>query len=172
MDSSNYPVDFLTWEDAVEFCKQLSDRPAEQNLGRSYRLPTEVEWEYACRAGSETAYWFGGNLKLLGNYAWCYRNSNRQTHPVGTKKPNAWGIYDMHGNVREYCEDWYGEYPKGQVTDPVNPQESLYRIICGGGWNSAEEFERSAYRSRSNPRYFRSDETAFRVVLISSGICK
>jgi formylglycine-generating enzyme required for sulfatase activity len=88
-DSSMYPVEQVSWEDAVEFCKKLSDLPEEKNAGRVYRLPTEAEWEYACRAGSKSAYSFGESSKSLGDYAWFNRNSNSQTHPVGEKKANA-----------------------------------------------------------------------------------
>ena len=114
-ESSNHPVEEVSWEDAVEFCKKLSELPEEKKAGRVYRLPTEAEWEYACRAGSKTAYSFGADSKSLVDYAWFRENSGYQTHPVGEKKANAWGLYDMHGNVWEWCSDWYGEYPKGTV---------------------------------------------------------
>jgi formylglycine-generating enzyme required for sulfatase activity len=100
-DSSMYPVERVCWEEAVQFCKKLSDLPEEKKAGRVYRLPTEAEWEYACRAGSKTAYSFGEGSQLLGDYAWFNDNSNGQTHPVGEKKANAWGLYDLHGNVWE-----------------------------------------------------------------------
>lgn len=122
-DGFNYPVGCVSWEDAVEFCKKLSDLPKEKKAGREYRLPTEAEWEYACRAGSKTAYSFGDNAELLDKYAWFESNSGDQTHPVAEKKPNAWGLYDMHGNVCEWCSDWYGEYPKNSVSDPTGPQK-------------------------------------------------
>ena len=98
-DSSMHPVESVLWKDAVEFCKKLSELPEEKKAGRVYRLPTEAEWEYACRAGSMTAYSFGEDSKSLGDYAWFVDNSGKQTHPVGEKKANAWGLYDMHGNI-------------------------------------------------------------------------
>lgn len=93
------PVEMVTWEDAVEFCRRLSELPAEKAAGNVYRLPTEAEWEYACRAGTTTKFSFGDNESGLGDYAWYYDNSGRNTHPVGGKLPNAWGLYDMYGNV-------------------------------------------------------------------------
>ncbi|MFM7974375.1 MAG: formylglycine-generating enzyme family protein, partial [Pirellula sp.] len=129
--SSNHPVEQVSWGDAVEFCKKLSDLPEEKAAGRVYRLPTEAQWGYACRAGSNSAYSFGESSKSLGDYAWFYENSNDQTHPVGQKKANAWGLYDMHGNVLEWCSDWYGEYPNGADSDPVGPSTGSYRVLRG-----------------------------------------
>jgi formylglycine-generating enzyme required for sulfatase activity len=145
-DSSMYPVEQVSWDDAVEFCKKLSDLPEEKAAGRVYRLPTEAQWEYACRAGSKSAYSFGASLKSLGDYAWFERNSDEHTHPVGEKKPNAWGLYDMHGNVWEWCSDWYGDYPKVAVSDPTGPIAGELRIQRGGCWRYT--YCRSAYRGR------------------------
>jgi formylglycine-generating enzyme required for sulfatase activity len=145
-DSSNHPVEQVSWEDAVEFCKKLSELPEEKKSGRVYRLPTEAEWEYACRAGSKAAYSFGANSKTLGDYAWFGENSGSQTRPVGEKKANAWGLYDMHGNVWEWCSDWYGVYPKGSVSDPSGPSEGSGRVVRGGGWLLGAAFCRSAFR--------------------------
>ena len=170
-DSSMYPVEKVTWEDAVEFCKKLSDLPEEKKAGRVYRLPTEAQWEYACRAGSKTAYSFGESSKSLGDYAWFDGNSNNQTHPVGEKKSNAWGLYDMHGNVWEWCSDWYGDYPKGAVSDPVGPREGLVCVVRGGGYRGEAALCRSADRVLLNPSY-RDDYIGFRVALSSSGIPK
>ena len=170
-DSSMYPVEKVSWEDAVEFCKKLSELPEEKKAGRVYRLPTEAEWEYACRAGSKAAYSFGANSKSLGDYAWFGENSGRQTHPVGEKKANAWGLYDMHGNVWELCSDWYGEYPKGAVSDPSGPNEGSDRVIRGGGWFNGAANCRSAFRISFVPS-LRYDILGFRVALSSSGIPK
>jgi formylglycine-generating enzyme required for sulfatase activity len=141
-----YPVACIPWEHAVEFCEKLSDLPAEKKEGRKYRLPTEAEWEYGCRAGSNTAYSFGATAELLGDYAWFGENSGRHPRPVGEKKPNAWGLYDMHGNVWEYCSDWYGEYTEGAVTDPTGPKEGDAHVIRGGSCNYSAAECRSAYR--------------------------
>ena len=94
----------MAWEEAVEFCGRLSDLPAEKRAGQVYRLPTEAEWEYACRGGTTTAYSFGNDAGQLSNYAWWKVNSGGATHPVGLKKPNPWGLYDIHGNVWEWDE--------------------------------------------------------------------
>ena len=167
-DSSMYPVEQVTWEDAVEFCKELSDLPEEKKAGRVYRLPTEAEWEYACRAGSKSAYSFGESTKSLGDYAWFDGNSDR-THPVGEKKANAWGLYDMQGNVWEWCSDWYDEYPKGAVSDPTGPKQGSYRVIRGGGWGYEAAFCRSAFRGRLDPS-IRGHVLGFRLALSPSGI--
>jgi formylglycine-generating enzyme required for sulfatase activity len=169
--SSNRPVEQVSWEDAVEFCRRLSELPEEKAAGRVYRLPTEAEWEYACRAGSTTAFSFGDKLHSLDNYAWFSDNSNEQTHPVGQKKPNAWGLYDMHGNVWEWCCDWYGEYPKDAVSDPSGPSEGVRRVNRGGSWNNGAAYCRSSLRIRRNPAY-RFPLNGFRLALSSREIPK
>lgn len=163
-DSLMYPVEQVSWEDAVEFCKKLSELPEEKNAGRVYRLPTEAEWEYACRAGSKAAYSFGANLKTLGDYAWFGENSGSQTHPVGEKKANAWGLYDMHGNVWEWCSDWYDKYPNGSVSDPSGPSEGSRRVYRGGSWFLDAADCRSANRYGFDPSY-RNFNVGFRVAL-------
>ena len=145
-ENADLPVENVSWDDAVEFCKKLSDLPEEKKVGRVYRLPTEAQWEYACRAGSKTAYSFGESSQSVGDYAWFNENSNEQTHPMGQKKPNAWGLYDMPGNVFEWCSDWYSEYPKGPVSDPTGPKEGSGRVIRGGSWSSGAALCRSAFR--------------------------
>jgi formylglycine-generating enzyme required for sulfatase activity len=143
IDTSNFPVERVTWDDAVEFCKKLSAKE-----GVAYRLPTEAEWEYACRAGSTTRYCFGDDESQSGEYAWFANNSNRGTHPVGTKKPNAWGLYDMHGNVWEWCSDWYdlNYYLKSPKDDPTGPATGSARVLRGGCWFSDAGSCRSSFR--------------------------
>jgi hypothetical protein len=133
-DSSRHPVECVSWEDAVEFCKRLSDLPEERQAGRVYRLPTEAEWEYACRAGSKTAFSFGDESGSLGDFAWFYDNSGRKTHPVGKKKPNAWGLYDMHGNVWEWTSDWFSAdyFRESPVDDPQGPATGTHHTLRGG----------------------------------------
>ncbi len=105
LDNSNHPITGISWHDAVAYAEWLSEK-----TGEKYTLPTEAQWEYACRAGSTGAYCFGDDIDQLENYAWYGENSDRTTHPVGEKRPNAWGLYDMHGNVWEWVMDWYGKY--------------------------------------------------------------
>ena len=169
--SSNHPVEQVSWEDAVEFCKKLSDLPEEKAAGRVYRLPTEAQWEYACRAGSKTAYSFGESSKSLGDYAWFNENSNDQTHPVGEKKANAWGLCDMHGNVFEWCGDWFNEYPKGAVSDPTGPKGGSGRMHRGGSWYGEAANCRSANRYWLDPSD-RINGIGYRVALSPSGIPK
>lgn len=170
-ESSNHPVENVSWKDAVEFCKRLSELPEEKTAGRVYRLPTNAEWEYACRAGSTTAYSIGASSKSLGDYAWCFENSGDATHPVGEKKPNAWGLYDMNGNVWEWCSDWYGAYPKNAVNDPVGPDVGSLHVVRGGCWENNFAFCRSAVRSKYLPASrIHLNGYGFRVALSSSGI--
>lgn len=154
-DTSNHPAENLDWSDAKYFCQRLSDLPEEREAGRVYRLPTEAEWEYACRAGTETAFSFGGSSDSLKEYGWYSENSgrkfeatylDRRTHPVGEKKPNPWGLYDMHGNVWEWCSDWYGEYPKDEQVDPKGPEKGSQHVIRGGSWRTDTAYCRSAAR--------------------------
>ena len=170
-ENADLAVENGSWDDAVEFCKKLSDLPEEKKAGRMYRLPTEAEWEYACRAGSKTAYSFDDEEGLLPEYGWFSRNSSRRTHTVGLLEPNAWGLHDMHGNVWEWCSDWYEEYPKGAVSDPTGPKEGSYRVLRGGCWNDEAAYCRSAFRIRLDPSY-RSNILGFRLALSPSGIPK
>ena len=168
-ENADLPVDNVSWDDVVEFCKKLSDLPEEKKAGRMYRLPTEAEWEYACRAGSKTASSFDDEEGLLPEYGWFSRNSSRRTHTVGLLEPNAWGLHDMHGNVWEWCSDWYEEYPKGAVSDPTGPKEGSDRVIRGGSWDYEAAHCRSANRNGRDPS-FRFDYYGFRVALSPSGI--
>jgi formylglycine-generating enzyme required for sulfatase activity len=138
------PVESVSWEDCRRFCAMLNARS--HPGGGGLQLPTEAEWEYACRAGSRTRYCFGDDESRLGEYAWY---SSGQTHPVGEKKPNAWGLFDMYGNVWELCQDWYdgGYYAKSPTNDPKGPAMGSNRVSRGGGWVYPAEFCRSAYRN-------------------------
>ena len=163
-DSSNHPVDRVSWEDAVEFCNRLSALPEEKAAGRVYRLPTEAEWEHACRAGSHAPFSFGG-LELSDDHAWFASNGQGKSHPVGKKDPNAWGLHDMHGNVMEWCSDWAGDYPEGAVSDPTGPKEGSTRMIRGGAWLTPAMLGRSGDRAFHFPPDTRSDYVGFRVAL-------
>ena len=140
------PVEMVSWNDATEFCKKLSEKTRQ-----AVRLPTEAEWEYACRAGTQTAFSFGDDPSALGDYAWWGMNSGETTHPVGQKKPNAWDLFDMHGNVYEWCADWVGYYPKVAVTDPQGPASGKYRVLRGGDWAGIQVMCRSAVRVGLTP---------------------
>jgi len=158
------PVESVSWDDAVAFCKRLSALPAEQAAGRVYRLPTEAEWEYACRAGTNTAYSYGESASVLHDYAWHTGNSGNTTHAVGEKRPNAWGLYDMHGNVGEWCDDWYGAYQNCPVIDPLGADSGSDRVSRGGSWRGTAGHCRSTRRSMSDPSD-RSHHLGFRIAL-------
>ena len=146
-EGPNYPASYVNWDNAVEFCKKLSTKE-----GKKYRLPTEAEWEYACRAGAKTTWSFGNDKKALGDYAWYQANAlkspEQYAHEVGLKKPNAWGLYDMHGNLFEWCHDYFGKdyYNQSPEKDPTGPARGYSRILRGGSWYHAREFARSGYR--------------------------
>jgi formylglycine-generating enzyme required for sulfatase activity len=143
----NCPVENLTWDDIQTFIQKLN---AEENTTK-YRLPTEAEWEYACRAGTQTAFSFGNNENDLNEYGWYWKNADDKTHPVGEKKPNAWGLYDMHGNVEEWLQDWYGEYTEYPKTDPKGAAKRGEKVFRGGSWFRNPKVARCAHRA--------SDET-------------
>ena len=157
------PVEWVSWRDAVEFCRKLSALPQEKAAGHVYRLPTEAEWEFACRADTTTAYSFGDDDDQLQEYGWYAENSGSSTNPVGEKKPNPWGLYDMHGNVLEWCQDWYGDYPSSSVTDPTGAASGSLRVYRGGSWNFNSDYCRSAIRFRRAPD-FRNFYLGFRVL--------
>jgi len=154
------PVETVSRKDAAEFCKKLSEKTRQ-----TVRLPTEAEWEYACRAGTATAFSFGDADSALGDYAWYDANRGSTTHhPVGQKKPNAWGLFDMHGNVWEWCADWRGDYPNGAATDPQGPASGTSRVLRGGAWSTPPDPCRSAdrYSYARGDRYY---YFGFRVVV-------
>jgi len=152
------PVENMTVDDCIEFCKLLTQKERAQGKlpeGAEYRLPTEAEWEYACRAGAKTKYCFGDSETDLGEYAW-YRENSGRTHPVGTKKANAWGLFDMNGNVWEWCADRYGSYSAGEAEDPTGAPGTEWgpgrnSIFRGGSWGSNAAYCRSAVRNFIGP---------------------
>jgi formylglycine-generating enzyme required for sulfatase activity len=153
------PVENVSWDDVQEFIRQLNTKVS----GVTYRLPTEAEWEYTARAGTTTAYSFGNDKGQLGQYAWCGDTGGSQTHPVGKLKPNAWGLYDMYGNVWEWVQDWYGPYTADAAVDPAGPSSGSGRVIRGGGWDGDAGFCRSANRDRYAPGR-RYDYLGFRLL--------
>ena len=158
-----HPVEQVSWEDCQDFIRRLNDLPAER--GNVYRLPTEAEWEHACRAGSETAYNFGNLGNSLGDYAW-YRENSKGTHPVGAKRPNAWGLYDMHGSVGEWCADWQNTayYANSPLDDPQGSEFGSYRVYRGGSWGSDAYLCRSAHRTWQEPDRREGDQ-GFRLAM-------
>jgi len=154
------PVEQVSWDDCQEFIKRIN--AAGKGI---FRLPTEAEWEYTCRAGSSGIFCFGDDESLFGDYAWYSANSDNQTHPVGKKKPNAWGVHDMHGNVWEWCQDWYDDYSEDSVTDPQGALSGALpvRVFRGGCWRGVSGFAASAHRGGRGPGY-RSDILGFRLV--------
>ena len=167
---SKRPVERVRWIDATDYCGKLTVRELAAGRlpsGYKYRLPTEAEWEYACRAGTTTRFGYGDDAGYtqLGSYAWYDSNSGSTTHAVGVKKPNAWGLYDMHGNVWEWCLDrWSESLPGGSVTDPRGPTTGSFRVLRGGGWRDYGGYGRSAYRSSGTPDNW-SYDIGFRPVL-------
>ncbi|MGO9107725.1 MAG: formylglycine-generating enzyme family protein [Thermoguttaceae bacterium] len=175
------PVEMIRWNDAALYCNKRSqeegldlcydeDTFACNFAANGYRLPTEAEWEYACRAGTTSDYDFGPDNRQLSQYAWFADNANKQTHPVGQKKANAWGLYDMYGNVAEWCNDVYAKsYSKdGPTSNPRGPKDGPRRVLRGGAWNSRADDCRSACRVGESPgsqdACFARDAIGFRCV--------
>ena len=167
-DDARNPVENVAWHDAQRFIGELNRRLP----GLQARLPTEAEWEYACRAGTTTPFSFGttvstdevnyhGGFPYPGGEPGPYR---QRTLPVGSLPPNAWGLYEMHGNVWEWCEDWYADYPTEPQIDPRGPTFGKMRVLRGGTWSDPARYARSATRSRIEPAY-RPRSTGFRLVL-------
>jgi formylglycine-generating enzyme required for sulfatase activity len=155
----NRPVMNVYWKDAVAYAEWLSEQ-----TGQHYRLPTEAEWEYAARAGTQTAYAFGDDADKLAEYAWYKKNSKGQTHPVGQLQPNAWGLHDMHGNVYEWVQDsWRGSYAPEAVTDPQGPASGSARVVRGCGWGLDALLCRSAFRRYGAPGS-RDSDLGFRLL--------
>jgi formylglycine-generating enzyme required for sulfatase activity len=163
---ADLPVEQVTWPQAARFCNARSrlegltpcyneDTGACDFAANGYRLPTEAEWEYACRAGTDTEYSFGSEPRHLGDFAWFADNSFKKTHPVGQKKPNPWGLFDMHGGVAEWCQDVYdpGYYKAGPEKNPRGPADGKDYVLRGGSWKSPAGALRSAYRLGENPGF-------------------
>jgi formylglycine-generating enzyme required for sulfatase activity len=157
------PVEAVSWTDAQEFCKKVSDMS-----GRKVRLPTEAEWEYACRAGTKTKFCFGDADAQFGDYAWYKDNSSggaAPIHPVGQKKPNAWGLYDMYGNLLERCSDYYADsYANAQSSDPQGPESGTFRVLRGSNYHGTPGRCSSASRL-SEEKVKKNHTIGFRVVV-------
>lgn len=158
------PVENVSWEEAMEFCREVNRREAREGRlpqGYEFTLPTEAQWEYACRAGTTTVFHFGDSLSshqanFDGNHPYGDAEEGPfldTTTPVGKYRPNAWGLYDMHGNVWEWCHDWFGNYPSGSVTDPAGPNSGTDRVRRGGSWIYDGKYCRSANRGRVTPGF-------------------
>jgi formylglycine-generating enzyme required for sulfatase activity len=164
--TDDHPVASVSWRNAVDFCTWLSRRE-----GKTYRLPTEAEWEYGCRAGRVgTRYGFGNNEDgALGSYGWYGGNASRRTHPVAQLNPNAWGLYDMHGNVWEWCQDYYAPtyYRTAPKQNPPGPDIGNDRVTRGGSWAQGPVVARAAFRQYLDPSQ-RFVDHGFRVVLVVS----
>ena len=161
-------VNKVDWHQAMEFCEILTDQ--EQNYGKipkswKFILPTESQWEYACRAGSTTVFHYGNERETLSQYAWFSENSQQRVKPVGLKKPNKWGLYDIHGNVGEWCFDWYGKkYPPDGSVDPITQKASDFKVFRGGTYADPADRCRAAYRNRNTPET-QNPWIGFRVIL-------
>ena len=155
------PVERVSWNDVQAFVLKLNTKE-ETN---KYRLPSEAEWEYAARAGSESSYTFGSDTSILSQYAWYRNNSGGETHPVGQLNPNVWGLYDMHGNVHEWCQDWFDRkyYSQSPSNAPLGPSIGLAKALRGGDWGSEDWYCRCASRSLGSPDR-RSDRLGFRLI--------
>ena len=145
------PVEKVSYLDALAYCSTVTKRERDSGrlpLSYEYRLPSEAEWEYACRAGTTNFFSFGETVTEAEahQYAWTTENSGGSTHAVGQKRPNPWGLHDIHGNVWEWTLDWFGDYPAADVTDPAGPAEGKVKVFRGGGWNNEIQFARSANR--------------------------
>lgn len=154
-DSQNRPVDSLSWNQAIVLCDIINDlfgHTVDDDM--HICLPTEAEWEVACRAGTSTPYYFGRDLSVLDDYAWHQGNSSGTTHPVGQKLPNGFGLYDVYGNVSEMCFDWYGTYPKAVVKDWQGPSSGTSKVARGGNWRASADSGqfRSSSRLEIDPK--------------------
>ncbi len=171
----DHPVEMVSWDDAAAFCRLLSERPEERAARRSYRLPTEAEWEYACRAGTATPFGHGGTFASgQGNFDASYPYGELpagaavgRTTPATRFPAGAWGLHDAHGNVWEWCNDWYAEnyYRGSPLRDPLGPAEGKVKVLRGGSWRNQGTACRAAYRNALAPHQ-KDSATGFRVVLV------
>ncbi|MDB5313799.1 MAG: pkn1 8 [Gemmataceae bacterium] len=172
----DHPVEMVSWDDAAAFCRQLAELPEERAAGRTYRLPTEAEWEYACRAGKrDSPFGHGSTFSAdLGNFDAVYPYGDApagaavgRTTPAGRYPANAWGLHDTHGTVWEWCADWYAEgyYAKSPARDPAGPPTGRFRVLRGGSWRNQAAACRAAYRNALAP-HMRDSATGFRVVSV------
>jgi sulfatase modifying factor 1 len=156
------PIERVSWYDVVKYCNALSTLSGLNQVydtttwtaaftKNGYRLPTEAEWEYACRGGTTTAYWWGADTNGMGACAWSDYNSGRTTHPVATKTANAYGLHDMTGNVWEWCNDWFENYSAAAATNPLGATAGTSRVVCGGSWFNDVSYLRSVSRDRDQP---------------------
>ncbi|MCX4292288.1 MAG: SUMF1/EgtB/PvdO family nonheme iron enzyme [Odoribacter sp.] len=159
-NGDDYPMYYVNWEEAQEFCKKLS-----QLTGKTYVLPTEAQWEYAARGGVKSRGYKYSGSNTIGNVAWYGDNSSSSTHPVATKQPNELGLYDMSGNVWEWCSDWYGYYSSESQSNPTGPSTGSYRVVRGGSWHDFARRCRVSHRNGIN-RSLRGSNYGFRVVLL------
>jgi formylglycine-generating enzyme required for sulfatase activity len=155
----NHPVIHVSWNDAKAYCAWLNEQ-----TGKNYRLPTEAEWEYAARGGTKSKGYKYAGSNDINSVAWYWENSNKRTHAVGGKKENELGIYDMSGNVWEWCEDWYGDYSSSSQTNPKGSSSGSNRVHRGGSWFNLARYCRVSDRSDSNPD-IRGSNYGFRLVL-------
>ncbi len=164
--NASHPAVYISWEDVQGLIGKLNAAAGKN----SYRLPSEAEWEYACRAGMRSRWSFGDEESQLKEYAWYYDNAwvvgLEYAQPVGQKLPNPWGLYDMHGNVWEWCQDWYEDYSSSAQTDPIGPASGAYRVARGGGFGSDARVTRAAFRSGESPPSPRSSFLGVRLLRI------
>jgi formylglycine-generating enzyme required for sulfatase activity len=156
-------VDQVSWFDVVDFCNKLSEKESLKPYylrvgnevgvlgGNGYRMPTEAEREWACRAGTTTRWWFGEDETELPQHGWTELNAGGHTHPVGKLTANPFGLYDLHGNVWDWCWDWHGDWPAGFSADPTGPSAGTVRVLRGGAYAFPPSYSRSALRNRYEP---------------------